>query len=328
MADFRVGIVGCGGIAREHAAAYREVGGTVIAGVCDVNPKAAEAFAAETGAKAFPTVEAMLAAVKPEAASVCTPPGTHLAACRPLLAAKVAVLCEKPMEATEEAARILRDVAAAAGVPFQVAYCHRFHPAILGLKRLIDAGTLGRPLLFRNIFAGALTLAGNHRVDPALAGGGCIADNGSHGIDLFRFLVGDVAAVSAEVANLVQMVPVEDLGLVHLTGPGGVRGELTLSFSLPVAGNWVEWYGTEGTGVVSYWNDGAPDLAFRTKGGDAWIPVDVSAAPERFAGEIGHFLACVREGRPPRVSADDGLATARVVAAAYRSAREGRRIAL
>lgn len=328
MKELKIGIVGCGGIAREHAAAYREVGGCRIVGVCDVNAKAAEAFAVETGAKAFATVEAMLAEAGPEAVSVCTPPGTHLDACRPLLAARVGVLCEKPMEASVEAATILRDLAAAAGTPFQIAYCHRFHPAILELKKLIDAGTLGRPLLFRNIFAGALTLAGNHRIDPKLAGGGCIADNGSHGTDLFRFLVGDVAAVQADVANVVQKVPVEDLGLVQLIGAGGARGELTLSFSLPVAGNWVEWYGTEGTGVVSYWNDGAPDLAYRTKGGDAWKPVDVSAHPERFVGEIGHFLACVRDGKKPAVTADDGLATARVVAAAYRSAREGRRVAL
>jgi predicted dehydrogenase len=230
------------------------------------------------------------------------------------------------MEATEPAAAALRAEARKARVPFQVAYCHRFHPPILELKKLIDRGVLGEPLLFRIIFAGYMDLKGNHRVNTRLSGGGVIVDNGSHATDLYRFLVGEPARVQASAGTAMQKYPIEDFGLMLLDGPGRAHGEVTLSWSLKVAGNWVEWYGTKGTAYVSYWNAGAPDLCYQVEGGKRTV-VDVPPG-DRFTGEVSHFLDCVRTGKTPSPSAEDGFRTARVVAAAYRSAKEGRRIAV
>ncbi len=319
----RVGIVGCGGIAREHLAAYRAAGATIVS-VFDVKTAAAAAFAAETGARAAASLVEMAERDRPAAVSVCTPPGVHLDNCRPLLAAGIGVLCEKPLAATLADATALAAAAAASKAPFMVAYCHRFHPPVIELKTLIAAGTLGTPLLFRNIFAGYMDLVGNHRVNKALSGGGTMIDNGSHSSDLFRHLAGEPTAVQALTATVMQKIPVEDFALIHLRTAGAAHGEITLSHSLKVAGNWVEWYGTKGTAVISYWNEGFPDLAYRLEGQDAWTPVDTANHPDRFEGEIRHFLDCVRTGKPPVVGAADGLAAARIMDAAYRSAADGR----
>ncbi|HEY3236015.1 MAG TPA: Gfo/Idh/MocA family oxidoreductase [Polyangiaceae bacterium] len=327
MTDVKVGIIGCGGIARLHAAAYASAGAKMVS-AWDVSPQASAALARETGARVAESIEEMLTKDKPDAVSVCTPPGAHLENCRPLLAAKVAVLCEKPMEANAESAARLAELAMSSGAPFMVAYCHRFHPPILKLRQLIREQELGEPLHFRNIFAGYLRLEGNHRLNPAVSGGGCVIDNGSHAVDLFRFLVGEPTHVQARIGRLRPNLPIEDFAVLHLDGPGNAHGEVTLSYSFKVSESWVEWYGSKGTAAVSYWNSGFPDLAYRVEGQDQWTPVDCSPEPDRFAGEVLHFLECCRTGAAPRVSAEDGLAASRIVAAAYRSALEGKLVAL
>jgi len=326
VSEVRIGLVGCGGIARAHVEAYKAAGGNRIVAVTDVVAPAAAKMAKHTGARAAASIAEMIEQDRLDAVSVCTPPAVHLANCRPFLRAGIAVLCEKPMEATEPAASALRDEAQKARVPFQVAYCHRFHGPILELKKLIDRGVLGEPLLFRNIFAGYLDLTGNHRVNRKLSGGGVVIDNGSHATDLYRFLVGEPTHVQAVMGTAMQKYPIEDFALMTLEGPGRAHGEITLSWSLPVSGNWVEWYGTKGTAYVSYWNEGAPDLCYQVGGGKR----TVVAVPDsdRFTGEVSHFLACVRSKRTPSPSAEDGYRTARVIAATYRAAKEGRRVAV
>jgi predicted dehydrogenase len=324
--ELRIGLVGCGGIARAHVDAYRAAGGNRIVAVTDVVAAAAAKMADDTGARAAASIAEMIGQDRVDAVSVCTPPAVHLSNCRPFLRAAVAVLCEKPMEATEPAARALRDEAQKARVPFQIAYCHRFHGPILELRKLIARGVLGKPLLFRNIFAGWLDLAGNHRVNRRLSGGGVVIDNGSHATDLYRFLVGEPTHVQAVTGTAMQEYPIEDFALMTLEGPGRARGEITLSWSLKVSGNWVEWYGTKGTAYVSYWNEGAPDLCYQVEGGKR-IVVAVPDS-DRFAGEVAAFLACVRSKRTPSPSAEDGYRAARVIAATYRAAKEGRRVAI
>ncbi len=135
-------------------------------------------------------------------------------------------------------------------------------------------------------------------------------------------------SATACAGNVLQKVPVEDFGMIHLDVAGKSFGEITASYSLKVCGNWVEWFGSKGTAIVSYWNEGFPDLAYRPAGGKEWIPVDCSAHPDRFTGQIRHFLACVRQRRQPCVSAEDGLRASRIVAAVYASAARGKRITL
>ncbi len=323
----RVGIVGCGGIARAHLAGYNSAANADVVYVYDVSRKAAQQFAAECGAQVAASPEDMAGAGL-DAVSVCTPPATHLQVCKPFLGAGVPVLCEKPLEADARTAARLEVAVRARGTPFMTAYCHRFHPAIVELKALIDAGRLGKPLFFRNIFGGYFELKGNHRARPALSGGGSVIDNCSHSVDLFRHLAGEPTEVQATTGNVLQRAAVEDFGVLLLGVRGKVFGEITSSYSLKVCGNWVEWYGTLGTALVSYWNPGQPDLVYRLAGESEWTIVDCSAHPDRFSAEVAHFLDCVQTGARPLVTAADGYRASRVIDAAYRSAKTGRRQSL
>lgn len=321
--ELKIGIVGCGGISRFHTGPYRKAGAQVAL-VYDVNRAAAETLAREVGAQVADSLEAMAKPGALDAVSVCTPPAFHLENCLPFVKARIPVLCEKPIEISVPRAKRLAAEVRKRRSLFMTAYCHRFHPPVIEAKKLIDGGALGKPLVFRNMFAGKFVLKRNHRANPKLSGGGCVADNAAHAVDIFRFLLGDVAAVQAQIANLAQQEAVEDFGVLFLRGKRGCVGQITCSYSTPHATNYVEVLCEKGSVTVSYWIPGRPDVAYRIEGEKEERTVDVSRAPDRFTAEVGHFLECARTGRQPVITAGDGLASARVIAAAYASAKSGR----
>jgi predicted dehydrogenase len=214
------------------------------------------------------------------------------------------------------------------GTLFMMGFNHRFYGPIIELRKLIDAGTLGRPLFLRNIFSGWMSLRRDHRSRPELSGGGCLIDHCSHSVDLFRHLVGEPTHVQAWAANLAQKVPIEDFGMIQLSAGGKAFGEITASYSLRTAENCVEWHGTKGSALVNYWEEGRPDLAYRLEWGP-YTPVDCSVhGSDRYTVAIRHFVDCVRTGRQPDVRAEDGVRTSRIVRCIYEAARNGRRVAV
>lgn len=326
--EMRIGIVGCGGIATAHCDGYKKAGNARIVAVYDISKTSAEKMAASTGARAAASLEEMVERDELEAVSVCTPPGAHLDNCKPFLQAGIAVLCEKPLEADARRAAKLALLARKSKSIFMTAFCHRFHPSVLELKALIEKKVLGKALFFRNIFGGYLDLAGNHRVNPRWSGGGCLIDHCAHSMDLFRFLVGDPTGVQAFAGNIMQKLPIEDFGMIHLSMDDRAFGEITASYSLKGCGNFVEWYGSKGMAVVSYWNEGFPDLKYRVEGNPQWVAVDCSKHPDRFTGEIQHFMDCVRSGRKPSVTADDGLKVNRIAEGIYRSVKQKKQVSI
>ncbi len=323
----RIGIVGCGGIANAHVAGYAANGAKLVA-VFDVAQAAAEAMAAKTGAIAAASMEAMID-LQLDAVSICTPPAVHLENCRPFLEAGIPVLCEKPLEVDAGQAQALCRLAERHDeTPFMTAFCHRFHPPVIALKKLIDDGVLGEPQLFRNFFGGWGNMTTNHRANRALSGGGCLVDHGCHSMDLFRHLVGDPTHAQAVTANIAQEMNIEDFGIMLLSMGEAAFGEITCTYSLRVTQNAVEWYGTKGTAIISYFDPTHPDLCYRLADSREWITVDCTGKPDRFTAEIAHFLGCVEGDEEPSVSARDGLKANLIAEAVYRSAREGRQAAI
>jgi predicted dehydrogenase len=322
---FRVGIVGCGGIAHHHLRGYRAAGADISV-VFDTSSAASASFAATAETRAAKSIDEMLSADL-NAVSICTPPGTHLACCEPFLRRGIPVLCEKPLEANAGAATRLAQIVEETGTPFMVGFCHRFHGPVIEVKTLLDRGALGRPLLLRNIFSGWVPLEGNHRINPQLSGGGVLADNGAHAIDLFRFLVGEPVSVTASTANLAQKATVEDFCCIQLlTDEPAAAGEILSSYSLRDGANLIEFAGSEGQAVISYGMKHLPECAFKPHGASDWIAIPHAQHPQRFIAEVAHFLECLRsqDRIHPQVTVEDGLRAAEIVNLAYNSANRGR----
>ena len=318
----RIGVVGCGGIAHEHLKGYQDTPDVVVTAVYDISERAAVAFAELAKAEVSESIGDLISSGV-DAVSICTPPGVHLENCLPFLEEKVPILCEKPLEADATTAVRLAAAVRRHGVIFMTAFCHRFHPPIIELKRLVDTGVLGAPILFRNIFGGYMDLKEDHRSQPELSGGGTMIDTCSHSVDLFRFLVGDPTEVSCAIGHVAQDLPVEDFCIITLGVDSKFFGEITASHSFAVGSNQVAWYGTKGTAVLDYWGDLWYQLA-----GEERVSVESPRVPNRFTREIRHFVECVRQESSPSVTFEDGLKASRIITAAYQSAAKHQRVHL
>ena len=195
---FHIAIIGAGGISGAHSGAAKNSGGRVaISAVVDLNQAAREKLAGEHNAKAFASVEDLLKACKKgdvhvHGVVVCTPPSARIKIVEACLKAGLPVLSEKPIAHTLADAKKLAALAKKhAKVKTFVAYCHRFAPAVLKMRELMNAGKIGNLVRFENAFACDLP---GHKdkwfSDPKKAGGGAYLDMGSHSIDLFQFMVG------------------------------------------------------------------------------------------------------------------------------------------
>ena len=138
----RVALVGAGVIARTHAEVLKTLPGCRLAAVVDPDLEAARRLAGE-GVASFPSVAALLAAGIAERAHVLVPPALHAAVARPLLAAGMPVLLEKPLAASAAECDAL--LAAAGDTPLGVNQNFVHHPAFVRLQQMVAGRALGRP---------------------------------------------------------------------------------------------------------------------------------------------------------------------------------------
>lgn len=145
--SLRAAGVGCGNVAGNHAEAYRALDGEELVGCCDVDPSRAAAFAARHAVgHATDDLDDLLDAGI-DLVSVCTPHPTHERVATAAAARGAQVLCEKPIAVDLAAAA--RTVAACeqAGVALGVLFQRRFRPAAARIRRGVDVGVLGTPVL-------------------------------------------------------------------------------------------------------------------------------------------------------------------------------------
>jgi len=193
-AAIRLGVVGAGGIARTHAGAVAQADVGRVVAAADPNRDALTAFADATGAEAHESADAMLQAIasgslEVDALVICSPPSFRRAVIGPALEQG---LVEKPLAANLDEARALAELARQHSDRIAaIGYCHRFTPAVLEMRRLVESGSIGRLTRFENVFAfHDPSKASQWFSDPAVSGGGALMDAGCHSLDLFQFLVG------------------------------------------------------------------------------------------------------------------------------------------
>lgn len=135
-----IGIIGCGKIAQvRHLPEYEQNPGARIAGLYDLNQERAQALAAQYGAKAYESYEALLADPAIDAVSVCSANVSHAEIAVAALEAGKHVLCEKPMAATAQQARQMFRAAEENGVVLMEAMRSLYTPGFARLCGLVQA---------------------------------------------------------------------------------------------------------------------------------------------------------------------------------------------
>jgi predicted dehydrogenase len=330
------GILGAGTIAdRQMAPAIRLARDQRLVAVMRRDGEAAWAFAAKHGAaRAYASAEALLADGQVHAVYVATPPDTH--AKYTILAARRGkhVLCEKPMALSVDQARQMIDACGAQGVQLMVCHYQRFNARHQQIKRLLEAGAVGRVTAARvGFFSDYPPQPGAWHHDPQISGGGPLMDLAPHCVDLLRYLCGPVTEVRAMVDTLASRSAVEDTATLLLRLENGAQAVVTTHWSTanhdPEHLNSIEIYGTHGTILAApiQAKDSSGSLRLITVEGIQDFPV-ARGGPRPHVALLEAFGQALKSSQPVPVPGQEGLAGLAVIEAAYRSAREGRAVRL
>jgi len=299
----RVGIIGCGAIAESHLEGYEKNGITPVA-FADISKERADAFATKLGtARTYSSSEELLNSGI-DAINICTPPNLHCQIALAALDRGIHVLCEKPLAGTLADSLAIEDAAAKSPAVFMMAFRHRFLPAHLKMRELIQSGDLGKIILFRNIFGGPMpSMKDKWFCQQAIAGGGVLMDTSTHGLDLFRFYCGEVAASSGHIAKAFEGTDVEDSGVVSLRAESGALGLVTSSWNM---GTWkaVVEIETEFGALLYDYSNGA-EIKVRRKDVKTTETIEVVESGG-FSEQISHFLQTIADQSAPSPSAFDG----------------------
>ena len=249
---FRLGLIGAGRMGRTHMRALAGSQQVAVTAIAEVS-QASRATLAAGDAALYPGVGQMLDGAAIDGVLITAPSDQHGQIIAEVAARGLPILCEKPCGVTVAQTRAAAGAAAAAGVPFQVAYWRRYVPALRVLREQIAAGELGTV---------HLVACYQWDLEPPSAAfrahsGGILIDMGVHEFDQLRWLTGqDIGVLHAAAAGPVpdglgeapHQSPDVDSAQVIVELSGGGTGLVSLGRFHP-AGDMAraEAFGTAGT---------------------------------------------------------------------------------
>jgi myo-inositol 2-dehydrogenase / D-chiro-inositol 1-dehydrogenase len=319
------GLAGTGRMGRVHAGNLAgRCAVAELACVYDADGERAAAVAAEYGVPAATTFAELVE--RSEAVAIATPTGSHAALTVTAAQAGRPVFCEKPLSLDRQTTVATIEAVEAAGVPLQVGFHRRFDPDWAAAAARIAAGELGEVTLFRT------SLRDMTPPDPNfLSGsGGFFVDVTVHDLDVARWLVGEVVAVTAHgTASDPAFAALGDIdtAVCVLRFANGALGVIDNSR----AARYGYECSTEVMGTLATVRVEAPrSVEWRTPGQAAYpLARDFEERyPAAYAAELDAFARCVLDGTPPRVTGRDALAAFDLAVAATESWRSGTTVTL
>jgi predicted dehydrogenase len=318
MSKLRFGLVGAGGIAQAYAQAFNESKCCDLVAVADVRPEAAAALAEIVGGKAYDDYK-QLADVELDAVIVATPPATHPEIACFFMDRGKAVLCEKPLTTNVADAEKMIATAEKNNVLFTMASKFRYCDDVVKAKGIIASGVLGDVLQFENAFTAKVDMSKRWNSDQAMSGGGVLIDNGTHSVDIIRYVLGGIESVLVVDAGGTQGLKVDENVKMFAKTKGGVTASVDLTWGinkeLPY---FISVYGTNGTLHIGwkeskYKLNSSPDWTVFGKGYDKVAS---------FKGKIENFGDALRAKAELYIKPADALASVQVIDAAYKSMRQ------
>jgi predicted dehydrogenase len=230
----RVGIVGAGLIGRKRGLAVNE--SSELVGIYDLDQSRAVALAEELGIKRFVTADDLVRAVGNEGLLIVAVPHSHLVKVGKIgLEQGCHLLLEKPGALNPEEFRELLDLASANDRIVRVGYNHRFHPSFKELSLISQSQIYGSIHLIRARYGhgGRRGYETEWRAQKEISGGGELIDQGSHLLDLVRFIGGEIEIEYADTPTLFWEMKVEDNAFI--------AGRINDSAKFWLHASWSEW---------------------------------------------------------------------------------------
>lgn len=336
----RFALVGCGRIARNHInAILAHQQRCELVGVCDIDPRALDEAAGQTGARPYTNLDQMLVHSEADAVIIATPSGLHPAQAVQIARAGRHVVTEKPMATRWEDGKRMVTAADDAGVHLFVVKQNRRNATLQLLKRAVEKKRFGRIYMVNlNVFwtrpeeyYNSARWRGTWEFD-----GGAFMNQASHYVDLLDWIIGPVESLQAYTATLARDIEVEDTGVISLRWRNGALGSMNVTMltyprnmegSITILGE----HGTARIGGVAV--NQVEQWEFASSDPDDAEVKDASYQTTSVYG-FGHplyydnVIRVLRGEAEPETDGREGLKSLEVLVAAYRSARDGKRIAL
>jgi predicted dehydrogenase len=316
LPPLRIGLIGAGAIAQTYAQAAAVCPAVQFVGVADVRETNAQEMAEKLGCAAFPNHEAMFSQTQCDAVVICAPPITHADLCEWFLQRNVHVLCEKPLAPNVTDCQRIVDAAHASSALLTMASKFRYVEDVACAKKLLNDGLIGEVVLFENAFTSRVDMVNRWNSNPAISGGGVLIDNGTHSVDIMRFLLGPLAELQVIEGLRVQPISVEDTVKIYLKSEAGVMGSVDLSWSInKELSDYIRIYGSEGTISIGW-----KESKYRRATDKEWTVFGRGYDKvQAFSSQLTNFARAARGLEPLEITLDDAIASVEVVDAAYRA---------
>ncbi|HSR67252.1 MAG TPA: Gfo/Idh/MocA family oxidoreductase [Acidobacteriota bacterium] len=334
MADkkLNVGLLGCGRLGQVYA---RDLAGVIpetrLTAVADSHlgsaRRCAETFEV---AGCYGDPLQLLDDPKVDAVAIVTPTSTHAELVEACASRGKAVFCEKPLSIALDQALAMQETVEKSGIFFQMGFMRRFDPGYAAAKHKIEAGEIGRPVLFKSSSRDPYRPSVEY-ADPRHSGG-MIVDMGIHDFDLALWLMGPVRRVQSTGGVLVypELGEVGDIdnAIVTLEFEQGL-GVIDLSRKGVYAYDiFTEVLGSEGAVRVGYLRETPMLLLKENQVSHDTVPYFPQRFRDAYTLQLQNFARNVLTDTPPPVTIADGVQALKVALAATKSLHQGRRVAL
>lgn len=338
---WRIAVVGTGFFSQFHLEGWGGLPSVEVVGVCDLDTDKARTLAQRFGVtRVFGDLPTMLAETSPDLVDIITPPAAQAALLAQLYGRGLPVICQKPLGMTYAQAKEFTHTAQQHGMDLIVHENFRFMPWYREMRRLVEAGHFG------DLHGVSFRLRTGDGQGPnayldrqpyfQTMSRLLVAETAIHFIDTFRYLMGEVIAVSAHLRRLNPSIRAEDAALLTFEFENGSTGMFDGNrLSCHQAQNlrrtfgemWLEgsrgvmrldgdarlWWAPHHGEEVEHGYDRSPESGF---GGGA------CAALQR------HVLTGLAEQRPCENTAQDYLRNILIQEAIYASHASGQRVVL
>lgn len=336
-ASIGIAIIGTGRAGMIHAGNFaRSVPWAKVAALSDTVPESLAAAARDLNCDAAcADYHEVIAHPGVDAVVIATPTSLHREIAEAAAAAGKHIFCEKPMAMNVIECEAMIAAADRAGVVLQIGFMRRFNESFLAARARIESGDIGAVVQVKTLTHGP-TYPRPWMFDLAKSNGP-LAEVNSHDIDSVRWFSGsEFAEVYAIAGNYrtaeARRTHPDFYDQVLLTarmqngGQGLISGAQGVQYAYDAR---CEILGTHGMIMIGSLNAG--EVVVCTKEKELRRPAIVSwmnLFREAYLAEDVAFIACIREGHPPRAGGADGRAAVAVVNAGNQSIRERKPIAL
>lgn len=336
----RFALVGCGRISANHFSSIeKHADEAELVDVCDIDPKALQAAVERTGAKGHASLTEMLEKTTADVVILTTPSGLHPEQAIEVANAGLHVISEKPMATRWKDGIAMNSACKRAGVHLFVVKQNRHNATLQALRNAVHQGRFGKIYMaVVNVFwtrPQSYYDAADWRGTWALDGG-AFMNQASHYIDLLDWLLGPVDRVHAYTATLARDIEAEDTGVMSLRWKNGAVGSVNVTMltypknlegSIVVLGE----KGTVKVGGVAV--NAIEQWEFEDKREEDEQILNANYKTDSVYG-FGHplyyknVIDVLRGRAKPETDGSQGLRSLALLSAAYRSAWDGREVAI